>query len=82
MTTQDATTTPAGRATRRVQAVDHAINVLEVLGAAGHALGVSEVARQTNLSKATVHHLLATLEARRFVIRDPTAPLYRLSWAL
>ena len=70
------------RGSRRVQAVDHAIDVLDAIAQSGRAVGVSDVARQTGLSKATVHHLLATLEARRFVLRDPDAPVYRLSWAL
>ncbi len=70
------------RASRRIQAVDHAIDVLQALGGTGRAMGVSELARQTGLSKATVHHLLATLETRRFVMRDPNLPQYRLSWAL
>lgn len=71
--------TPRGR---RIRAVDHAIDVLETMGAAGRPMGVSEIARQTNLSKAAVHHLLATLETRRFVMRDTDSALYKLSWAL
>jgi DNA-binding IclR family transcriptional regulator len=67
---------------RRVRAVDHAVDVLEAMAKVGRAVGVSDLARMTGLSKATVHHLLATLEARRFVMRDPSSPLYRLSWAL
>lgn len=67
---------------RRVQAVDHAIDILECLAAKGGAVGVSELARQTELSKATVYHLLATLEARRIVMREPESASYRLGWAL
>lgn len=70
------------RTSRRVQAVDHAIDVLEVMAASGRPIGVSDISRRTELSKATVHHLLGTLEARRFVMREPDSPLYRLSWAL
>jgi DNA-binding IclR family transcriptional regulator len=70
------------RTSRRIQSVDHAIDVLTAMAGLGRAVGVSDLARQTGLSKATVHHLLATLEARRFVMRDPSAPVYRLSWAL
>ena len=72
----------APRNPRRIQAVDHAIDVLDVLAKSGCALGVSDIARRTGLSKATVHHLLATLESRRFVMRDPASTRYRLSWAL
>jgi DNA-binding IclR family transcriptional regulator len=70
------------RESRRVQAVDHAVDVMEAIASSGRALGVSDIARRTDLSKATVHHLLATLEARRFVMREPSSPLYKLSWAL
>jgi DNA-binding IclR family transcriptional regulator len=48
----------------------------------GRPMGVSDIARHTGLSKTTVFHLLATLESRRFVMRDAGSPLYRLSWAL
>jgi DNA-binding IclR family transcriptional regulator len=65
-----------------VQAVEHAIDVMECMAAAGRAMGVTDIARETSLSKATVHHLLATLCARRFVTQDPHTTLYRLGWNL
>jgi len=67
---------------RRVQAVDRALDVIDCLGAAGRPLGVSDVARRTGHSKATVHHVLATLMTRRYVMQDPYTSLYRLGWAL
>lgn len=67
---------------RRVQAVEHAVDILEQLSRANAPVGVSEIARQTELSKATVYQLLATLEARRLVMRDPDSPAYRLGWAM
>lgn len=73
---------PSRRGPRRVQAVDHAIDVLEAMAQAGGPVGISEVARRTGLSKATVHHLLTTLEARRVVMKDPHTAAYRLGWAL
>jgi DNA-binding IclR family transcriptional regulator len=73
---------PLRRGPRRVQAVDHAIDVLEAIAEAGGAMGVSDVARRTGLSKATVHHLLGTLEARRLVIKDAQTAAYRLGWSL
>lgn len=79
-TSSDGGTPP--RASRRVQAVEHAIDILEAMAGRGRPIGVSDIARRTGLSKAAVHHLLATLESRRFVIRDPTSSLYSLSWAL
>lgn len=45
-------------------------------------MGVSDIARHVDLSKATVHHLLATLESRRFVMREVGSARYRLGWAL
>lgn len=70
------------RRTRRVQSVDHAIDVLKVLADAPQGMGVSAVAAHVGLSKATVHHLLGTLESRQLVVRDPAFARYRLSWGL
>lgn len=71
------------RGPRRVQAVDHAVDVLEAIAQApGGQTGVSDVARRTGLSKATVHHLLGTLETRRMVIKDLATSTYRLGWSL
>lgn len=67
---------------RRVQSVEHAIDILQVLADAGPGMGLSTIAQRVGLSKATVHHLLGTLESRRFVLRDPQSARYRLSWGL
>ena len=69
-------------APRRVQAVDRALDVLDCMGAVGRPLGVSDIARRTGHSKATVHHVLTTLLSRRYVMQDPYTSLYRLGWAL
>jgi DNA-binding IclR family transcriptional regulator len=82
MTVVEEDATAARRGPRRVQAVDHAVDVLECLARAGTAVGVSDIARQTGLSKATAHHLLATLEARRLVMREAPSASYRLGWSL
>lgn len=70
------------RSPRRVHAVDRALDVLDCMGAAGRPLGVSDIARRTGHSKATVHHVLTTLMSRRYVMQDPYTSLYRLGWAL
>jgi DNA-binding IclR family transcriptional regulator len=70
------------RGARRVLAVDHAIDVLEAISHAGRPVGVSAIARRTGLSKTSVHHLLATLETRRFVIREVGSATFRLGWNL
>lgn len=67
---------------RRVRAVDHAVDVLEVLGKSEHGLGLSDIARRSGMSKTAAYHLLCTLETRRFVARDPASGAYRLDWAL
>lgn len=70
------------RRSRRVQAVDHAIDVLEALAETPRGMTLSALAQQVELSKAAVHHLLVTLETRRIVVRDLELPRYRLGWAL
>jgi IclR family KDG regulon transcriptional repressor len=65
-----------------VKAVLHAIDVLDALHASTRALGVSELARRTRLSKSTVHHLLVTLASRRLVEQDPATAAWRVSWRL
>lgn len=72
----------AAPATRRVRAVEHALDVLDAINALNGQAGVSEISRQTGLSKAAVHHLLATLVERRFVSQDAETSQYRLGWAL
>jgi DNA-binding IclR family transcriptional regulator len=67
---------------RRIQSVDHAIDVLHALARLGRPTGVSDIARQIGLSKASAHHLLSTLESRGFVMRQSDSPLYKLGWAL
>lgn len=43
---------------------------------------VSEIARQAGLSKGAAYQTLATLEARRFVMRADDSALYKLGWGL
>ena len=65
---------------RRVQAVDRAFDVLNCLAEGPQR--ISDIAKATNSSKATVHHILATLEARRIVARAHDSFRYRLAWGL
>ena len=39
---------------------------------------MTQIAEQIGIHKSTVHRLLATLENRRFVQRDPDTGIYRL----
>lgn len=67
------------REVRPVQALAHAIDVLEALAQRGE-MGVSEISREIGLSKTAVYNILATFEARRMVNRDPVTSRYRLGW--
>ena len=51
----------------RVQSVDRAMTLLEVLGESEHGQRLTDLARRSRLSLTTVHRLLTTLEQRHFV---------------
>lgn len=53
----------------RVQSLERALDLLEVL-ASVHELGVSELAARTGLVPSTAHRLLATLTDRRYVAAE------------
>jgi IclR family transcriptional regulator, acetate operon repressor len=53
-----------------VQSVDRALDVIEALAGRPVPLGVSEIARVTDLPQGTVHRLLLALQARGYVRRD------------
>jgi DNA-binding IclR family transcriptional regulator len=67
---------------RRVQAVDHAIDILQTLAEQPYGVSLSDISAQVGLSKATVHHLLATMADRRLVSRVSDGTQYRLNWGL
>lgn len=54
-----------------VQAVERALTLLEVLAQAGGQLPITELASRSGLSLSTVHRLLASLLARRYVSQAP-----------
>jgi DNA-binding IclR family transcriptional regulator len=58
-----------GRSDRRVKATGTALDLLEAIAEAGGA-GVTELARQTGYSKGTVHHHLATLQDRDYLVKE------------
>lgn len=67
--------------TRRVAAVERALDVLEALGG-GVELGTNELARRTGVSASTASRVLATLAARGFVEHVPASGRYRLGLRL
>lgn len=70
------------RRTRRVAAVDHAIDALMVLSRAQTDLSLTELADAVGMSKSATFELLRTLETRRLVEHDADARTYRLSWTV
>ena len=61
-----------------VQSVSRALDLLEVFPQYGPEIGLTTIANHLNMNKATVHRLLATLEARGYVERAGDGRKYRL----
>ncbi len=59
-----------------------ALSLLELFSHSAPAIGLSEMARRSGLSKATVHRLMAELAAHGFVEQVGTAREYRLGPAV
>jgi len=62
----------------RVQSVDRAMSLLEVLGSGEGGQRLTDLSRTTGLSLTTVHRLLTTLEQRRFVHFSASDSLWRV----
>ncbi|MEJ5868592.1 IclR family transcriptional regulator [Pseudokineococcus sp. 5B2Z-1] len=60
-----------------VQSVERAVSILQSLASLGSA-GVTEIAADVGVHKATAHRLLTTLEARGLVSQDADRGAYRL----
>jgi len=61
-----------------VRAVERALDVLLCFTRQTSELTMTQIAEQVGIHKSTVHRLLATLENKRFVQRDPDTGIYRL----
>jgi IclR family acetate operon transcriptional repressor len=59
------------------RAVERALNILLCFSMQTPELSMTQIAEQVSLNKSTVHRLLATLERKRFVDRDPVTGKYR-----
>ncbi len=59
-----------------VRAVDRALEVLSCFSNRTPLLSMTQIAEMVGINKSTVHRLLATLEKKRFVERDPLTGLY------
>jgi DNA-binding IclR family transcriptional regulator len=65
-----------------VRAVDRALDILLCFNNNETALSMTQIAERVEIHKSTVHRLLATLEAKRFLRRDKATGLYRLGFQL
>jgi DNA-binding IclR family transcriptional regulator len=65
-----------------VRAVDRALDIMLAFNSDETALSMTQIAERARIHKSTVHRLLATLEARRFLQRDPANGVYRLGFQL
>jgi DNA-binding IclR family transcriptional regulator len=65
-----------------VRSLDKAIDILSLLAAESHGLGLRELANRLGFNESTAHHLVATLRRRGFVDQDPRTKVYRLGYGL
>ncbi|MGQ9779250.1 MAG: IclR family transcriptional regulator [Bacillota bacterium] len=66
------------RKARIVQAVDRSLAILEAMAREGAPMALGEISAEVELTRSTVHRLLATLMARGFVRQDPISGRYFL----
>jgi len=60
-------------------ALHSGLDILEVLAAESHGLGVSEIARRSGVDKGNAHRILRSLETRGYVEQDPNSKRYTAS---
>src|SRR5690554_6406721 len=64
-----------------VRAVERALDIL-LCFTDSTDLGLMEITNKVSLHKSTVHRLLASLEGKGFVIRDPYTEKYKLGFRI
>lgn len=77
--TQSAAPEPGGRS---VATIERAVDVLFLFNGTDTDLGVTEIARSLDLSKAVVHRILTSLRERSLVVVDPGSRRYSLGPAV
>ena len=70
------------RDTHIIQSLDKGLFVLELIEQVGHPIGLSELKQKLGWDKATVHRILATLERRGYILRNPSTKGYSLGLKL
>lgn len=63
-----------------VRSVERALDILLCFSLEKPTLSLTQIAEQVGMHKSTIHRLLTTLEAKRFVTRDKTTGIYRLGF--
>lgn len=66
---------------KRVQSLDRALEILDLL-AAGREMGVTDLSRRLEVHKSTAFRLCATLQERGLVEQNPATEKYRLGYGL
>jgi DNA-binding IclR family transcriptional regulator len=61
-----------------IRVITRAVKILDCFLSAGGSLGITELSRQTQLSKSTVHHVVSTLVETGLLAPDGTTRRYRL----
>jgi len=69
---------PEKTGARRVQAVDHAVQILDCFLGPETTLGLGEIASQLKLNKSSVYRLLETLVVGGLLAKDPVSRGYTL----
>jgi len=62
----------------RMQTVDRALHALELFGALGPEISVTDSARELRVDRSIASRILATLEARGYVVQDAVTGRFRL----
>jgi DNA-binding IclR family transcriptional regulator len=63
-----------------VRSVERALDILLCFSTERPALTLTQITEQVGMHKSTIHRLLATLEAKRFVTRDKVTGMYQLGF--
>jgi DNA-binding IclR family transcriptional regulator len=63
-----------------VRAVERALDILLCFTQDNPTLSLTQISEHVGMHKSTIHRLLTTLEAKRFVIRDKSSGMYQLGF--
>lgn len=75
-------TRSSGRNPYRVQVIERAVDILQVLADDSRELGAGEVAERLSLHKSTIHRLLMVLDRHRLIRRNSETGKYALGLRL